>query len=75
MTASPTESVLDHLHDDGPWVDCWQCGGEGVTYDCFDGFCEDAESGCDDCERRCDICKGKGGWPSSPAHGPKETGG
>jgi len=40
--------------DDGH--DCGNCGGDGVTYDCIDGFCVDAESGCDMCERRCDWC-------------------
>lgn len=37
--------------------DCPNCGGEGYIYDCFDGFCEDAEYGCDDCMRRCDWCQ------------------
>lgn len=36
--------------------DCWHCGGEGYTYDCIDGCCEDAESGCPQCERRCPEC-------------------
>jgi hypothetical protein len=40
--------------DDGE--ECGNCGGEGYVYDCFDGFCMDAESGCDDCARRCDWC-------------------
>jgi hypothetical protein len=43
----------DDLYDDGS---CGNCGGEGLVYDCFDGFCMDAESGCDDCARRCDWC-------------------
>lgn len=30
----------DFQSDDG---DCPNCGGEGVLYDCFDGFCVDAE--------------------------------
>lgn len=37
--------------------DCWHCGGEGVTYDCFDGLCADAESGCPDCARTCPECR------------------
>lgn len=50
--------------DDGPWIDCWQCAGEGVIYSCFEEYaCVDPESGCDECESRCDICRGKGGWP------------
>ena len=36
--------------------DCWHCGGEGYTHDCFDGFCEMAEEGCEDCSRRCPEC-------------------
>ena len=46
----------------GDWVDCWRCGGEGETFDCFDGFCADADIGCDMCTKKCDICDGKGGW-------------
>lgn len=46
-------SDLDDDYDDGS---CWQCGGEGFTFDCFDGACEDAEIGCDDCTRPCSIC-------------------
>lgn len=36
--------------------DCSFCGGEGVTYDCFDGCCIDAEEGCEDCARKCVEC-------------------
>jgi hypothetical protein len=36
--------------------ECWHCGGEGYTYDCIDGCCEDAESGCEDCASRCAEC-------------------
>lgn len=46
----------DHLADCVDEDDCPNCGGEGVIYDCLDGFCEDAESGCELCERRCDWC-------------------
>lgn len=35
---------------------CPECGGEGIVFDCFDGFCEDAESGCELCERPCPTC-------------------
>jgi hypothetical protein len=53
----------DSHFDDGPWIECWQCGGEGVVYDCVEEYaCVDPEDGCDYCARRCDICKGKGGW-------------
>lgn len=44
------------------WIDCWQCGGEGQTFDCFDGFCIEAEYGCSLCTRNCDVCEGHGGW-------------
>lgn len=36
--------------------DCPQCGGEGFVWDCFDGFCVNAEDGCDDCTRPCPEC-------------------
>lgn len=41
-----------------PFVDddCYLCGGEGFVWDCFDGFCENAEEGCDDCTRACPEC-------------------
>ncbi len=35
---------------------CPCCGGEGFIFDCFDGFCLDADIGCDDCTRRCPEC-------------------
>lgn len=37
--------------------ECWCCGGEGETYDCFDDCCVDAESGCADCARPCPECR------------------
>ena len=36
--------------------DCPTCGGEGFIFDCFDGFCLDADIGCDDCTRSCPDC-------------------
>lgn len=36
--------------------DCWNCGGEEVVHDCFDGCCVDAEIGCDDCTSYCPEC-------------------
>lgn len=37
--------------------DCWNCGGEGYVFNCFEEFaCIDPEGGCDLCMRRCDIC-------------------
>lgn len=40
----------------GEQEECWHCGGEGFTYDCIDGCCEDAEDGCELCARRCVEC-------------------
>jgi hypothetical protein len=43
-----------HDYDDGY---CWNCGGEGYVYNCFEEYaCVDPEGGCDLCERRCEIC-------------------
>lgn len=43
-------------HDDDD--QCWQCHGEGFTYDCFEEWaCVDPESGCDLCTSRCDVCR------------------
>lgn len=36
--------------------ECSHCGGEGFIFECFDGFCEDADVGCDDCTRPCPEC-------------------
>lgn len=48
------EAVADyHCGDD---EECWNCGGEGETFDCFDGFCLDAEIGCELCTRQCEVC-------------------
>ncbi|MDW9762179.1 hypothetical protein GOB02_21820 [Sinorhizobium meliloti] len=44
---------LDDDQEDGG---CFNCGGEGFVFDCFDGCCEDADSGCDLCTRNCDVC-------------------
>jgi hypothetical protein len=56
------EAELDAYDDAHPsygdydYDDCWNCGGDGYVSDCFDGMCEDADSGCNDCTRRCDVC-------------------
>jgi hypothetical protein len=56
------ERILEAIEDDvvmrlNPSGDeCWYCGGEGYTHDCFDGFCEAAEYGCADCSRPCREC-------------------
>ncbi len=44
----------DDDFDDGA---CQRCGGEGFVFECFDGYCEDAEVGCDDCTRPCPECR------------------
>lgn len=40
----------------GDEEECWHCGGEGWTYDCIDGCCEDAEEGCELCAQQCVEC-------------------
>ena len=52
MSKAPDYDYDDH--DDNR--DCYQCGGEGFVWDCFDGFCVNAEDGCDDCTRPCPEC-------------------
>jgi len=63
MTSSERgERLLSAIYDDvdgrlNPSGDeCSFCGGEGYTYDCFDGCCATAEYGCAVCERRCSEC-------------------
>lgn len=57
------EVLLDAIYDEvdhrlNPNSDeCWNCGGDGYTYDCIDGCCEDAESGCELCSRPCPECR------------------
>lgn len=61
---TPPKPVTAHTPDDFDFDDseeCWECGGEGVVYNCMDEIgCVDPESGCDFCKRRCQTCKGKG---------------
>lgn len=51
----------DFLQDDGrTWRECWDCGGEGVTYhDCGEDTCC-----CLDPQPnvRCETCEGARGW-------------
>lgn len=54
-----------------PWVECWNCGGVGMTPGCFEDCCsgascdpDDAENCC--CPSKCDVCAGKGGWEELP---------
>lgn len=57
------ERILDYIYDDvdqrlNPHQeDCWYCGGEGYTFDCFDSCCLDADIGCEECSRDCVECK------------------
>lgn len=63
MNISKENFLLDAIYDDARHElnpsgdDCWSCGGEGYTFDCIDGCCEDAESGCQDCATRCLECR------------------
>lgn len=41
-------------YEDG---ECPICGGEGFVFECFDGFCLDADIGCDDCTHPCSCQK------------------
>lgn len=52
-------SDAGHLsdYDDYDTDDCWYCGGDGFVFECFDGFCLDADVGCDDCTRECPECR------------------
>lgn len=52
---------LPHLDDfidddEGRDLDCYECAGEGVVFDCFDGLCVNAEDGCEDCMHACPVC-------------------
>jgi hypothetical protein len=40
-------------HDYGDWIDCWQCGGVGMTSGCFEDFCFGATCDPDDAELCC----------------------
>jgi hypothetical protein len=46
----------DDLYAEALDDECPCCGGEGFIFDCFDGFCADADMGCDDCTRPCPEC-------------------
>lgn len=48
------DEIQQRLNPSGD--DCQTCGGDGVVFECFDGFCQDAEAGCEDCTRRCQEC-------------------
>ena len=45
---------LAHEYEGEQGVECWNCFGKGIYYDCFEEFaCLDPEAGCD-------VCEGKG---------------
>ena len=62
MKISNEDFLLNAIYEDAQRElnpsdeECWNCGGEGYTYDCIDGCCEDAESGCEQCASRCREC-------------------
>ncbi len=50
--------IADECDDMDYGEPCWNCGGDGVVYDCFEEYaCIDPESGCDQCMTRCDVCQ------------------
>lgn len=51
-----TDLTSAEWDDHNEYDECPTCGGEGVIFNCFDGFCEDADWGCDDCTRACPDC-------------------
>jgi hypothetical protein len=67
MTARP--DTIDELHDfdDPDWIDCWDCGGEGILDD--ECTCQSVADIC--CclhpePADCRTCRGRGGWPRKP---------
>ena len=66
MSDKPSYEEL--VNGDGDTVECWNCGGLGMTPGCFEDCCSGADCDPDDAEtccspRRCDVCRGRGGWP------------
>lgn len=57
-----TVTVEEPFDDYAEWIECWQCGGEGVIESCFEDTCVCLDPPC--YAPRCDICRGKGGWPA-----------
>jgi hypothetical protein len=60
---------------DGIWIDCWQCGGVGMTAGCFEDCCSGADCDPEDADlccwpNTCDVCHGKGGWEHVPEKKP-----
>jgi hypothetical protein len=53
-------AMFDYITD-GEWIDCWDCGGEGL----IDGECTCWEDTCCCLEPEppmCTTCNGAGGW-------------
>ena len=46
----------EHEYDNEYDAGCSSCDGSGWVFDCFDGFCADADVGCVCCERACSEC-------------------
>jgi hypothetical protein len=51
------DDPTDFDFDDDEDAECPNCFGEGVIYDCVDGFCVDWLDGCSLCARSCDWCR------------------
>lgn len=51
-----TQGAEPDDYDPYEYEECGQCDGSGFVFDCWDGFCQDAEIGCDLCTQRCDFC-------------------
>lgn len=51
---------MSDVADHRPWIDCWQCFGQGATEDCFEDTCVCLDPPC--YWNPCDVCKSKGGW-------------
>lgn len=69
-TLKPSEVMTeDDFIDDEDDSECWNCGGEGVIYSCFEEYaCLDPEEGCHLCARRCEVCRpaGRAALQSTP---------
>lgn len=53
--------------EEGEWIECWQCQGQGKIAGCFEDTCcctgdpDDPDDCC--APRKCDVCKGNGFYP------------
>lgn len=63
------DAIAAAIAEHTPMIECGQCGGEGLTSDCFEEFaCVYPWNGCDYCTQICDICGGAGCWPDPDYH-------